>query len=131
MFIEELWEKNPKMVENEIKRIFCVNEEDGDIFNFHGWVEGRLHFVYHARTVTGISVGDFDIKTNWSDDDYEKSAISGEWRNIMKNYIGDKYIYHFIAKRNKQLDNFTEKYNNDTEYMVNKMGYQKFKGQSK
>ncbi len=123
MFIEKLWEKNPKFVEDEIKRIFCVNEENDEMFNFSGTMDdGRLHFVHHARNVTGIFVGDYDIKTNWSDGNYTRSAISKEWRRVMKNVIGDKYVYHFIAYRNKKMDTFVEKFKQETSDIVDEMG---------
>ena len=132
MFIEILWKKNPKFVEDEIKRIFCVNEENDEMFNFTGVIEeGRLHFVHHARSITGIDVGDFDIKTNWSDKNFTRSAISKEWRKVMKKVFGDKYVYHFIAYRNKQLDEYVAKFNQETADITDEMGYGSDKGQTK
>lgn len=129
MFIEDLWDKKREFVEDEIKRIFCVNEKNGDSFIFIGVKkDGRLLFVHQGEQITAIAVGDFDIKTDSSDKDYLSSEASREWRRVMKGQIGDKYVYHFFAYRNKHLDAYVDKFNKETADAASEMGFGSDKG---
>ena len=108
MLVEELWEKSPKLVEDEIRRLFGIDEcED---FGFFKVDNDRLVFVRRGDITTRISVGDFDIRTSYSGDNYAQSPFSIEWMKFMSDIFGDEYLSEFIDYRNRQLDLYMAKY---------------------
>ena len=111
MFIEKLWNTNPELVENEIKKLFGVKEDRGERFYFVDCVKGRLFFVKKSDFVTRIGVNDFDVCTSYSGDNYGYSlASSVEWMKFMKNIFGEKYLEEFMLYRDNQFIEYIEKY---------------------
>lgn len=131
MFIEKLWEENPKLVSKEIKRIFSIIEETDDNFYFFEFDKGHIVFIKLGEVTTRISVGDFDIRTSYSGDNYAQSSFSIEWMKFMKNMFGDKYLSEFIDYRNRQLDlymaKYEKQYTNQTKEVLAKLGVEKYK----
>lgn len=126
MFIEDLWEKFPEQTEDMIKKICGVKEELGDELYFDELVNGVLKFTKYGKVNTFIQVRDFDIRTTYSGKDYANSPLSIEWMKFMKSVYGKKYLYHYIAHRNEQLDKFMARYeaeyNNQTEKVLDELG---------
>ena len=127
MFIEKLWEENSELVIKVVKRIFGINEERGDTFKFEKSENGVLNFSVFGRECCNIYVSDFDIGTIYSIPFKVDSAISIRWLKFMYKTFGDKYIYHFIAHRNNELDKFIaayeEEYNDQTKKILNGIGF--------
>ena len=108
MLVEELWGKSPKLVEDEIRRLFGIDEcED---FYFVKIDKDGLLFVRRGDITTRISVGDFDIRTSYSGDNYAQSSFSIKWMKFMSDIFGDEYLSEFIDYRNRQLDLYMAKY---------------------
>lgn len=127
-FVEQLWEKNPELVEKQVKNICRVNEMYGDEFYFNKASNGVLKFEVRGRAVRNIYVGDFAIRTTYSDADYENSPLSSQWRSFMYGIYDKPYAMQYISKRNQQLDKFMadyeEKYNAQTRKTLDQMGFE-------
>lgn len=126
MFIEELWKKYPEQTINAIKKIFDIRESRGDSLKFIQAGNGALRFEKYGHCSFGIVLTDFEV--------YGQKVNSGyniKWLKFMKSVFGDKYLYHFIAYRNKKLDefmaNYEEDYNKETKEILVKLGMEKYK----
>ena len=71
-------------------------------------------------------MSDFAIRTTYSGEDYETSPLSIKWMQEMTNLLGPKYLFQFIAQRNKKLDifltDYKKQYNSTTKEIVTKLG---------
>ena len=127
-FVEDLWGKNPKLIENQIKNICAIKEMYGDELCFDNMTNGVLKFEVHGRVLRNIQVGDFAIRTTFTDEDYENSQLSKQWRSFMFSQFGNPYAMQYISKRNQKLDRFMaeyeEKYNNQTRNVLKEMGFE-------
>ena len=136
MFIEDLWEKCPEQTENAIKKICNLNEKWGDRLEFERIKNGALIFKKYGRALDLIVVNDFSIRaSSYSSNDYETSTTNTAWIRFMYSIYGNKYAMQYISHRNQQLDRFMaeyeEKYNKETREMLDKMGFEATKGQTK
>ena len=121
MFIEKLWNTNPELVENEIKKLFGVKEDRGERFYFVDCVKGRLIFVKKSDFVTRIGVNDFDVYTSYSGENYGYSSLSIDWMKFMKNIFGEKYLEEFMIYRDNQVVEYIEKYKQYHSMQTNKV----------
>ena len=123
MFIEKLWEKNPELVIDEIKNIFNVKEERGDSLHFVGAGNGALRFSKNGHHTFTIFVRDFEVFGCKAD-----SKRNIEWIQFMHKVCGDRYVYYYISHRNKELDKLVEefknKYNNQTRNVLVEVGFE-------
>ena len=129
MLIQKLWEENPKLVEDEIRRLFGINEFED--FHFVKIDKDRLLFVRRGVVTTRISVGDFDIRTSYSADNYAESSLSEDWRTFMGDSFGlERYAQNLITYRNNDLDRrlaeLEDRYNKCTINMLAKLGIKKY-----
>ncbi len=126
MFIEDLWEKYPEQTINAIKKIWDIREYRGDSLKFVGISNGALIFEKYGHHSFSIIISDFQVY-----DCRPNSKYNIEWIKFMKSVFGEKYLYHFIAYRNKKLDKFIEEYkndyNNDTKEILVGLGLTKYK----
>ena len=129
MLIQKLWEENPKLVEDEIRSLFGINECEN--FGFVKIDKERLLFVRRGVVTTRISVGDFDIRTSYSADNYAESSLSEDWRIFMRDLFGlEYYAQNLITYRNndrdRRLAELKGRHNKDTINMLAKLGIKKY-----
>lgn len=135
-FVEDLWEKFPEQTENAIKKICNLNEKWGDRLEFERIKNGALTFKKYGRALDFIVVKDFSIRTSsYSSNDYETSTTNTAWIKFMYSIYGNKYALQYIDRRNQQLDKFMaeyeEQYNEETRTVLDDIGFQANKGQTK
>lgn len=135
-FVEDLWEKFPEQTINAIKKICLVNEKWGDKLSFLKIDEdGELIFKKTGRSTFFIMVNDFSIRTTDSGKNYQDSPMSIAWVKFMFSIYSKKYALQYISRRNMQLDKFMaeyeEKYNAETRKVLDVMGFEVNKGQTK
>ena len=130
MFIEKLWEEKPELVIKAVKKVWDIREERGDSLKFVQEGNGELRFEKYGHCSFGIVLTDFEVygcKPN--------SRYNIEWMKFMHKVFGDKYLYHYIAYRNNKLDKYMaeyeEQYNEETRTVLDKIGFQANKGQTK
>jgi len=124
MFIEELWDKNPELVEKAVKKIYYNYGEMGNDIEFVGHTNVVYVFVKHGNTPFSIYVRDFDIHASFeSKEQCVDSDMTIEWMKFMKRIFGDKYMYHYIAYRNKLLDRYAERFNRTTKGVLKDLGF--------
>lgn len=121
-FVEDLWDKDPVLVTNSVKRIFNVKEKIGDKLVFLGKKNGALVFEKYGHCPEGFVLRDFGI------DGYNfDSRVAEEWRTVMFEVYGTAYAMQLISQRNMQLDKFMakykENYNTQTRNALDNMGF--------
>ena len=133
-FVEQLWEKNPELVEKQVINICRIEEKYGDELHFVVMSNGVLKFEVRGRALRNIQVGDFSIRVT-GDADYENSPRSSKWRSFMYGIYDKPYAMQYISKRNQQLDKFMadyeEKYNAQTRKILVQMGFELDNGHTK
>lgn len=135
MYIEKLWEQNPKMVERAVKSIFNLREDWGDSLEFKKIEDNVLIFFKDGRSRENIYLSDFWISTVRSIPYKADNELALKWVKFMYNVYGDKYALQYISYRNQELDKFMaeyeENYNNQTRKVLAQIGFGKEKGQTK
>ena len=135
MFIEKLWEENPKRVERAVKSIFSVREDWGDGIEFKKIEDNALVFIRYGRVREKIYLGDFWVSTVRSTPYKANNECALKWVKFMYNVYGDKYALQYIAYRNRELDKFMaeyeEKFNRETRKVLDEMGFGKSQSQIK
>ncbi|MBQ7798531.1 MAG: hypothetical protein IJ371_05350 [Clostridia bacterium] len=128
MFIEDLWEKNPELFKSGLAK--CVGVDASRLIctgSREGWLRFGIKSLYSNGYEDTIIVNDFKIRFF----DKSRPEKTLEWMKFMKCVCGDKYLYHYIAHRNEELDrymaNYEEKYNNQTRKVLAELGMDKYK----
>lgn len=132
-FVEDLWEKNPELLTKAVKKIFNIKEERGDSIKFEDLRNGELVFHFKKQMdvySTTILLRDFEVYGRKINDSYMPA-----WMRFMYKVYGDKYAMQYISYRNKELDKYMakyeEKYNSLTRRVLDEMGFEATKGQTK
>ena len=124
MFIERLWKKNPDGVTQKVKEICRINEEIGDRFGFRGISEnGELEFVKFGLSSFTVKVSDYNIELAFNSSYANMPSLSLEWMKYMKGVFGDKYLYHYIAYRNKEIDKYNIAFAKQTNKVLKELGF--------
>ena len=142
IFVKDLWEKNPKWMLKTIKEVSNIDEELARKLSFKGINErGNLEFgATHLSSFCNIYVNDFMIGgTEYLDHSSVRhtNLINKNitWMKSMYEIYGDKYVMRYISQRNLKLDKFMaeyeEKYNNETKTVLDEIGFNSSKGQTK
>ena len=142
VFVKDLWEKNPELMLKIIKEISNIDEELAKELSFKGINErGNLEFgATHLFSYCNIYVNDFMIGgTEYLDHgSVRRTKLINEsisWKKSMYEIYGDKYVMRYISQRNLKLDKFMaeyeEKYNNETKAVLDEIGFNSSKGQTK
>lgn len=134
-FIEDLWEKNPELVKDKLSEILDV-EQERLIYDKKTKANGYLRFGIKSRYARGyedgVIVNDYRIRFM---QDKSRPEIVADWVSFMFENCGKPYAMQYISKRNKQLDKFMaehkEKYNAETRTVLEQMGFDINKGQTK
>ncbi len=126
MFIEKLWKENPELVKKAIKKI-CEIDDDAT-FGFKRIDEnGKIEFINNGSFYL-IKVSDFNIDVCVRSKFIDVENLTIRWMKFMKSVFGDKYVYHYIAKRNSEYDEFIAKYNQDfgnkTQRVLEEIGFE-------
>ena len=142
MYIEKLWEEKPELVLKAIKKIANIDEDVAKELSFKG-VNEKGNLKFGAGNINGyctIFVNDFRFEgekyVDWGGASSTRMiSESIEWMKFMYKVFGDKYAMQYISKRNQQLDKFMadyeEKYNAQTKKVLDGMGFEVTKGQTK
>ena len=126
-FIEDLWEKNPELVRSKVASICSYRDDATQYYRLLKHTkEGLVFRASFMHNCHDILVSDFGIKYITSTDlDSKDKTIN--WIKFMYSVYDKKYAYQFISHRNQQLDRFMEqyeeKYNNQTLKMLDEMGF--------
>ena len=124
MFIEKLWAKNPDKVRAVAKKICRINESNGDTFGFRAMDDkGNLEFVKFGDVSFVARFSDFDVELAFNNSFAKMPALSLEWMQFMKEVFGDKYLYHYIAHRNKEIDDYNKKFSQQTNKVLKALGF--------
>ncbi len=118
MFIEELWNKDKKIIKREIKKIFNIDREREYKLEFEKFEEGVLKFKKIGPYSTFIEVRDFDIRTEYNISNYQNSPVTIEWMAFMINNFGDKYVSEFKKYRKAQLKDYSENFKSETNNII-------------
>lgn len=132
MFIERLWKKNPEKVTEAVKGICRVNEDIGDRFGFRCVNEnGELEFVKFGLSSFTVRVSDYNIELAFNSSYSKIPDLSLEWMKYMKEVFGDKYLYHYIAYRNNEIDKYNKNFSKQTNKVLKELGFDVTKGVTK
>ena len=132
MFVEKLWEKNPEKVTEVVKSICRINEDIGDRFGFRGVNEnGELEFVKFGLSSFTVRVSDYNIELAFNGSYSTTPPLSIEWMRFMKEVFGDKYLYHYIAYRNNEIDKYNKNFAQQTNKVLDELGFDVTKGVTK
>jgi len=130
MFIEDLWKKNPKIVEKTVKNIMNFSDELNDYFKFDGiTTDNCLKFVitkfnWNGENETYVWVGDYEFI--WR----EAKAVKGfhadtNWMRVMYSIYGKEYMQGFLAYRDnmfeKEMKEYKKRFNHQTENILNEL----------
>ena len=133
MFIEKLWQQNPKTVEDMLKRICELRDEKGDKIEHKGLKNGYMHFDVSNEDDDyqfDLYVNDFKISVSTICEEHKATKYDVRWMKFMYKIYGDEYAMQYISHRNKQLDKFMhdyeQKYNKQTVSILAEMGDKKY-----
>ena len=111
MFIQKLWEQNPKLVKQQLMLILFCRDDLGEFFTIQRVEEDRLVFKIKGVASCGyIYVEDFKVYDLNNKEVLSPQTSCREWRQFMTRMFGVKYmeaLYQYRKMEKQQLiDNF-------------------------
>ena len=132
MFIEELWKRNPELVKKAVKKVCRIDEKSGNNFDFRCVDEnGNLEFVKFGSSPFTVKISDYDVEVAFNHGYSSLPTFSIRWMKFMKEIYGDKYIYNYIDHRNKELEKYNKNFKQKTNKILEELGFETYKYQTK
>ena len=106
------------------RKICRIDENHGDTFGFRAVdADGNLEFVKFGDVSFVARFSDYDVELAYSNSFAKVPDLSIEWMAFMKETFGDKYLYHYIAHRNKEIDEYNKKFGQQTNKVLKALGF--------